>query len=605
MQSYRTEPDSRQLAKALLLTRRGWLLLILLGLFGSCLANSARAQVQATIERSTVAVGETVQLTVTVDGLGLKTWPAVPQISGLKITPGGASQNSTIVNGVKSDKVVLTYMVTAVREGSYNIPPISVAVNGKVTQTQPIIVRVVPAGSTPTSQMQDKQAVLQLSVPKTEYYLGEVFPVEMMLYFQNAKAEYPQLKSEGFSLSSPPQHAQDRVRIGNTLYQQHTFRYLGKALKTGDLTLGPATCNLELRIPIQSNDPFANGFFQRYQTQPLTATSEPSNLKILPLPEDNVPAGFNGAIGQFEFQAQANKTSVQVGDPITLSIQIKGIGAWDAVQLPPMDDWRDFKVYPPNNQFTPSDDLGMQGVKTFEIVVVPENSGVKEIPELAFSYFDPDKRSYQTIKQAAVPLVVKADSATPVQPTVTSGVADLAKNEPPPVKDILHIKPHLGTIALPSSAVIVRPWFWGVNSLPLLAWASLIWWRKREERLARDPKAQRARQVAEAEAKGIEQLQVLALGGSSEEFFNQLTKLLQERLGERLDLPASAITESVVTEKLEPAGLDDALCTELRALFQVCNQARYASMTDTAELDALKERAAALLQQLTVWEAAR
>jgi hypothetical protein len=47
-------------------------------------------------------------------------------------------------------------------------------------------------------------------------------------------------------------------------------------------------------------------------------------------------------------------------------------------------------------------------------------------------------------------------------------------------------------------------------------------------------------------------------------------------LGERLDLPASAITESVIEERLRPAGMDAELLKDIASLFQVCNQARYA-----------------------------
>ena len=42
---------------------------------------------------------------------------------------------------------------------------------------------------------------------------------------------------------------------------------------------------------------------------------------------------------------------------------------------------------------------------------------------------------------------------------------------------------------------------------------------------------------------------------SSDEFFAVLFRLLQEQLGERLDLPASAITEAVIEERLSPLGI--------------------------------------------------
>ena len=58
--------------------------------------------------------------------------------------------------------------------------------------------------------------------------------------------------------------------------------------------------------------------------------------------------------------------------------------------------------------------------------------------------------------------------------------------------------------------------------------------------------------------------------------FSRVGWLLQEKLGERLDLPASAITEAAVDEKLRPRGLPDSTLDELRELFQATNLARYA-----------------------------
>ncbi len=58
---------------------------------------------------------------------------------------------------------------------------------------------------------------------------------------------------------------------------------------------------------------------------------------------------------------------------------------------------------------------------------------------------------------------------------------------------------------------------------------------------------------------------------------------MQEQLGERLDLPASAITEAVLDEKLRRRAPDE-LVQQLHELFQLCNQARYAPHRSTREL---------------------
>jgi hypothetical protein len=90
----------------------------------------------------------------------------------------------------------------------------------------------------------------------------------------------------------------------------------------------------------------------------------------------------------------------------------------------------------------------------------------------------------------------------------------------------------------------------------------------------------------------------LAAAGDAEAFFATVVRLLQEALGARLDLPASAITEAVVDERLAPAGLDPALLQSLHDLFQRCNAARYAPGRTGAELGALIPKVESAVQQL-------
>jgi hypothetical protein len=90
----------------------------------------------------------------------------------------------------------------------------------------------------------------------------------------------------------------------------------------------------------------------------------------------------------------------------------------------------------------------------------------------------------------------------------------------------------------------------------------------------------------------------LGAQNNSDDFFAMLFRLLQERLGERLDQPASAITESVVDEQLSPRGVEDSTLSELRDLFQLCNQARYAPIKSSQELAAIIPRLETALGKL-------
>jgi hypothetical protein len=137
-----------------------------------------------------------------------------------------------------------------------------------------------------------------------------------------------------------------------------------------------------------------------------------------------------------------------------------------------------------------------------------------------------------------------------------------------------------------------------VQSLPALAFLAALVWRKRADNLANNPRLRRHRAVAQLMAAGLADLKKQAAANRPDEFFATLFHLLQEQLGERLDCPASAITENVVDEqallRAAPASLRDAL----RDQFQLCNQARYAPVRGTGELNSAATQFEKLIQQL-------
>jgi hypothetical protein len=140
--------------------------------------------------------------------------------------------------------------------------------------------------------------------------------------------------------------------------------------------------------------------------------------------------------------------------------------------------------------------------------------------------------------------------------------------------------------------------FVAAQGAPLLAFAAAFLLRRRTDALANNPRLRRQRAVAELLRKGRAELQQLAAANKSEEFYATLFRLLQEQLGERLDCPASAITEAVVDEKLRPRGVPDSTLMQIQELFQSCNLARYAPTRSSQELAAVIARFDTALRSL-------
>ena len=97
---------------------------------------------------------------------------------------------------------------------------------------------------------------------------------------------------------------------------------------------------------------------------------------------------------------------------------------------------------------------------------------------------------------------------------------------------------------------------------------------------------------------GLVELQQLTAGNKGDEFFATLFRLLQEQLGERLDLPASSITEAVVEEHLRPQGVPESVLNRVQELFQACNLARYAQIKSGQELAAFIPKLETTLSEL-------
>jgi hypothetical protein len=182
-------------------------------------------------------------------------------------------------------------------------------------------------------------------------------------------------------------------------------------------------------------------------------------------------------------------------------------------------------------------------------------------------------------------------------PTVTA-TGHSGQDGAPTAPDILPIKQHIGAMAQIQPPLIQQPLFLGLQGVPMLALVSSVIWRKRKESLANNPKLRRRRQVAQLVRDGLAQLQSLAAQNDSDEFFATLFRLLQEQIGERLDVPASSITEAVIEEQLRPRHVPEATLTSLQEIFQSCNLARYAPVKSSQELAAIIPNLENLLNEI-------
>ncbi|MGA2871028.1 MAG: BatD family protein, partial [Verrucomicrobiota bacterium] len=380
------------------------------------------------------------------------------------------------------------------------------------------------------------------------------------------------------------QGRQYRTQVGNHVYTVIPISYALTVTRSGPLTLGPFTANAVVIVPMQNQndgDPFRQFFNQGEQKQVSLAT-ESVKVESLPLPDRNKPANFSGAIGNFTMTASVGPTNVTAGDPVTVHVQISGRGSFDSITLPDQSALAGFKIFPPTVKTELSDQTGLSGTKTFEEIVTPQSADIHEWPQFSFSFFNPDDGRYHTLTQPAVALAVHSAGSTPLPAFAKNSAPE---NQAP--ADILPNKENLGSLRSETVPLIARPAFLALQSLPVLAFVAAFIWRKRTDSLANNPRRRRQRAVAQIISSGLLDLKKSAAENKPDEFFATLFRLLQEQLGERLDCPASAITENVIEEQPVLRNAPPATRDGLRELFQLCNQARYAPVRGTAELNSV------------------
>lgn len=592
-------PTAPELGSPRLSPRGGiawWLAALLVGCWLTAGGASA-ANFTATLDRDSTYLGEPVTLTLTFEGGSPRAFPSL-SVSGARLQGMGTSQQISFVNGQGSRSEVHTYQLTPLQVGEIVVPAMKAEIGGQTFNTPALKLVVLKPGTPPpaASAGNGELAFVRLVLPKTEAYVGEVLPGQLEIYLRDSVLQMKDfqltpLQAEGFTVGKMSEAQHRQARVGNFNYTVVPLPMAFTAVKAGTLSLGPAACTMTLLL----GPP--NFFGQPTRHQQASLASEPVTIKALPLPREGVPPGFGGAVGSFSMQVEVAPTNIAVGDPITVKVQVSGRGAVDAVTLPAQTGWDQFKAYPPTSNFEGGDQSGLSGTKSFALTVVPQNMEVRELPPFIFSYFDPELKKYQTLTRPAVPLTIRPSTASLPPPTLSNANA-AADSTPARGQDIVHIKARPGAVAIFRRPLVTQAWFLGLQIVPVGAWLALLVSRRRQEMLARNPRLRRQRQVEQTIREGLQELDRAARANEGEAFFATLFRLLQEQLGERLDLPASAITEAALDERLRPGQWPESVVAEVHQLFHACNQARYSRTSSAAELASLGTMAGKVLAVL-------
>ena len=554
----------------------------------------AQATVELIVER-TGYQGETLSAVIRVNNFQECGTPALPEIVDCAVGPlrsTGESSTTTIINGRRSMRVTRTWRVllTPTKAGVLTIPPILVEADGKTLRTKPAFVRILKSDA-------DELFSAELTCKQTPLYVGQTAPVTLTIWVRAVNA--PRSSRSRKSNPLPVQtvwNLIDKRGLGPFTGQVPLVKQRGSGddLHYGFITAANITpkrsgplvidnLNVTMQYPIQ----FGFDFFDRLtvrQSRNLRAAPT-SDIDVLPLPSEGRPANFGGAVGRYDISVRADTTSVRVGDPIQLTIDVTGDGPIAALGPPQLSS--DIKM---NDGFrVPRERLAGEIVgraKRFTQLIRAKRADVSEIPPIEYPYFDPRLGKYAVARSRAIPISVAAVES--LDASDLTGIATPQRNEGRRLATLDGLRGNETSEALlladyrPTAAWHVAAATFAPAALFVMAWAPTVYRRNRQA-----DAAGRRRQAALSHARRrIEKARSIEPADSAREILAAMSGYLADRL----DQPAGRYHGAVSTEFLRKRGVDAELIDDWSDIIDQCEQASFGGNVN-GDAAALADRA--------------
>jgi hypothetical protein len=591
-------------------TRRGrtaWRLLLVgtLGFFVVVCAFADSPSATAVLSNSEAAVGETVQLQIRVRGARSSDAPEKIAVDGLQIYRTGMSQHFEMNNFNVTSSVIYDYAVLPMKAGTFKIPPQTIRLGSNALHTPELTLNVAdsPGRSSSSRSNREEQpesanqlVFAELVVPKKVAFVGEMVPAEIRLGFDPRAhpelADGPEIAGQGFTTQKLQQAQQNLETINGKTYDVITFKTAIAATRAGRFEIGPVKAKARVSVPRRQasprsrspfdlfnlDDPFSDPFFadpfgRLAERREVEMESEPAAFEVKPLPP-NAPPNFSGAVGNFAMTTEAKPKRVQVGDPITVTSAVSGRGNFDRVNAPALEDDHGWHKYPSSSKFKQDDEVGISGAKTFETIISP-NEKKQALPPLVFSYFDPVKEMYVTLRSDAMPITVEGGAApasamAALQPGAATPATAAASAKPSPKpQDILYQLTERPKVAQSFTPLYAQPLFRTAQFVPLLALLGLIAWKATQARREN----REAQRIAALHHEAAELMRKLRRDDSSpQEYFSQASRAVRVKTALARNVDPSTVDAETAAAAFQ---LDEDSRERLRRLFERSDELSY------------------------------
>jgi len=588
------------------------------------LSTSAEISVTTVFNPPRIAMGDQAQYVVEVKETSTNKQPEVERVTSLPIAQSGGlaltngrtstSQRTNIINGAAEYNVTQQLIIDAKppRVGKFTIPTYVFQYKGQTYRAPAATLEVVER-SEDAGPTTDELIFLKADTPD-QLYVGQTTPLQLKLYISEG-VRLTGLNSfdrsaDGFTISELPENLETTEIVKGRRYRVLTWPLTITPIQTGEQDLN-FQFTVSASLPGQNNrrDPFGGrsfgssvfgGIFGR--TERFTLYTEPTQVEVLPLPTTGQPSAFTGAIGDFTMQVYTDRKSTQAGEPIMLSVEISGSGNFDRINGPAIPETDAWRSYDPESIFQPrTADSVLRGTKRFDYVMIPNQAGTIEIPEISFAYFESQAKRYTELRSPTISIEV-SPSDQPATSTAPSIQAPTPRTEVIPLQQELSMEEALLTLDYrpkASNRIGASTWkdtrFWAINALIALILIATCFWLSRKRRLAEDP-AYADRHAAKREYRTAKTAAQQAK--DAESFYAHAQSAIRLAVTCRTTKNHRTANTDKLSAAMQSVGVSQQTIAQISELFATADAQRFAGKATADDLSTAKSELERILKAL-------
>lgn len=555
--------------------------------FVAPLGMSAQVEFVAKVSKKKLGLNERLRIDFEMNEDGDNFEP--PDFEGFRVL-GGPNQSisNSWINGKRSYSKTYSFFLAPLRKGPITIGQAAIEIEGQRYKSVPVDVIVTEAVEIPkdgnnADYLASENVHLVAEVSNTNPYLNEAITVVYKLYVSNQVSitsnwrEIDSPKYADFWSQNLDQKGQLQIYEGQYRGEDYRYVILRTAVlypqKTGELSIEPLT--LDVPIDVRSN---RRDFFGRFMTTRVNKTISAGRrtINVKPLPVENRPEDFTGAVGYFDFDTSISRSELDAQESLEYSVTVRGEGNLKLFELPKPQFPNAFEVYEPaRNDKISTRSEGMRGSVSEVYTLVPQNQGNYPLAGLSFSYFDPNLERYitKTAEDHVVNVINGPEQESAAQNSTSQNATTVTVD-----------KDRFRYIKLTSDWVAKNPipwfgtwsyWRWILGLLFLIPlWLTV---RVLRERYLGDTAARALRQRKRLIAQYLSEAKTQQNNPSA--FYAALERSLHLFLKAELKLETSGLSKENIKalmseRKVVPEGID-----RLIGLIERCERARYAPST--------------------------